>query len=182
MQKINLYLKLLNYIPLFIILFFVLILVIGGIIIWPKFTQYTNIRQEIELKQIELDYNEIYLAELASIKDKLNEKETEILKISSALPQEASIPSIYKFIEQTASVSGVVLNTLSSFSVSSSELSDRVEEISFSVKVEGSYNAIKEFIKAVQESSKLFEVGTIALAPSSDDMFTASLNLKTFTY
>jgi Tfp pilus assembly protein PilO len=160
-----------------------LVLVIGWLIIWPKFGEYSDLKQNIEIKQIELQYKEEYIAKLQSLKEKLEEKKDQVSKISSALPDENSTPSIYKFIEESASASGMALEGISPFSEAVSQINSRLNETSFSVNVSGSYPAFKSFLTALEKSARLFDMDSISLSMTSEeDIFKFQLGIKAFNY
>jgi Tfp pilus assembly protein PilO len=183
MQKINLYLKLISYLPLMLILFFVLVLVIGWIIIWPKFNDYSGLKQSIEIKEIELRYKEEYIEKLQGIKDKLDESGVQISKIASALPSENSAPSVYKFIEETASGAGLVLNDISPFQEDPSQINTRLKETSFSLSLSGSYSALKVFLSVLERSARLFDMNSMSLNTIEEgESFDFLLNVRAFNY
>lgn len=183
MQKINLYLKLINYLPAFIILFFLLVLIMGWLIIWPKFGEYSDLKQNIEIKQIELQYKEEYIAKLQGLKSKLEEKKDQVNKIGSALPDENSTPSIYKFIEESASASGMVLEGISPFSEAVSQINSRLNETTFSINISGTYPAFKSFLTALERSARLFDMSSVSLSMTpKQDIFKFQLGIKAFNY
>ncbi|MFH1582643.1 MAG: type 4a pilus biogenesis protein PilO [bacterium] len=183
MQKINFYLKLVNYIPLVIIAAFILILVIGGIFLFPKFGQLNETKENIQAKEIELQYKKEYFNKLEELKIKLDENALEVSKISSALPFDASVPSIFKFIQETASLSGIVLNEINPFTVAPLEGNTKINEITFMVELTGEYSSFKEFLSVLEKSARLFEVRSLSFEQNKEtDALDFDLSLRAFSY
>ncbi|MFA5355694.1 MAG: type 4a pilus biogenesis protein PilO [Candidatus Paceibacterota bacterium] len=183
MQRINLYLKLINYVPVIIIGFFIVLLIIGGFIVWPKVREYSDLRGEVEIKEIELGYKEEYIAKLQDLKAKLTEKQSEVSKISSAIPADISTPSVYKFMEESASASGMILDNISPFDENLSNINSRLNETSFSLELTGSYPAFKAFLSVLEKSARLFDMHSISLSSTEDeDVFEFQLSVRVFNY
>lgn len=183
MQKINFYLKLVNYVPLVIIAIFIFILIVGGIFLFPKFSQLNEIKENIQAKEMELQYGEEYFNRLEELKVKLDENTLEIQKISSALPSDTSIPSIFRFIQETASLSGLVLNDIKPFTLSFLESNTKIKEIKFTVELTGTYSSFKVFLSVMEKSARLFEVHSLSFSQTKEvDTLNFNLNLRTFSY
>jgi len=183
MQKINLYLKLVSFFPLILIAFFVLLLIIGWFIIWPKFNEQADLKQSIEIKQIELTYKEQYIEKLEGIQSKLDASEGQISKIESALPSENSAPSVYKFVEESASSAGLVLNSISPFAENPSQINTRLSETSFSLDLSGSYSALKAFLSTLEKSARLFDMNSVSLSSTQGEgAFNFLLSVRAFNY
>ncbi len=183
MQKINFYLKLVNYVPLVIIATFILILIIGAIFLFPKFNQLNEIKEDIQVKEMELQYGKEYFDRLEELKIKLNESALEISKISSALPTDTFVPSIFKFIQETASFSGLVLTEVNPFKVNPLEGSTKINEIEFTVQLAGTYSSFKEFLSVLESSARLFEVNNLSFKQNEEtNILEFNLNLRTFSY
>ncbi|MFH1509956.1 MAG: type 4a pilus biogenesis protein PilO [Candidatus Nealsonbacteria bacterium] len=183
MQKIKFYLKLVNYVPLIIIITFILLLIIGGTFLFPKFSQLNEIKENIQAKEIELQYGQEYFDRLGELKIKLEENTFEISKISSALPIDASAPSMFRFIQETASLSGLVLSRINPFTIESLDDNTEINEMKFTVELSGTYSSFKEFLSILEKSARLFEVYELEFRQSQEeDILDFSLNLRTFSY
>lgn len=183
MQRINLYLKIINYVPLIIILFFVFLLIMGAFIIWPKFGEYGRLKQNVEIREIELRYKEEYIAKLEGIKRTLEENAEQVSKIESALPDEISTPSIYKFMTEAASQSGMVLDSISPFNENNSAINSRLKEVSFSMNLTGSYSALKEFLSIAEKSARMFDMNSVSLSNTDqENVYKFQLTVKAFNY
>lgn len=183
MQKINFYLKLVNYVPLVIIAIFILILIGGGIFLFPKLNQLNEIKENIQTKEMELRYGKEYFDKLEELKVRLDENALEIQKISSALPVDSSIPSIFRFIQETASLSGLVLSDINPFISSPLEGNIKINEIKFTVELTGTYSSFKEFLSILEKSARLFGVDSLSFGQTKEaDILDFNLNLRTFSY
>jgi len=183
MQKINFYLRLVNYVPVVIIATFILILIIGGIFLFPKFSQLSEIKENIQAKEMELQYSKEYFDRLEELKIKLDENALEISKISSALPTDTFVPSVFKFIQETASLSGIILTEINPFTVELLEGNTKINETTFTVELIGTYSSFKEFLSILENSARLFEVNNLSFKQNKEiDTLDFSLNLRTFSY
>jgi len=183
MREFNFYFKILNYVPIVIVVFFVLILIVGAIFLWPKYQELSEIQSNIEGKEVELQNGEEYFADLGKLDEKLGEYPNELPKIDSALPGDPSLSSLFYFIQQASSESGLVLSKISPFNTSFSIERPNIKENTFTINLLGSYPALKYFLSVLENSSRMIEVEGISFfRVQNEDSFDFELGLKTFSY
>jgi Tfp pilus assembly protein PilO len=176
-------LNLLNFIPIIIVACFLLTVIFGVILLWPKFQELKMIEKNIAEKKEELQYQENYFSNLREIKSKLEEYQAEVTKINSALPDDSSLPSLFNFLQKTSSQSGLVLKGVSPFAVVVSKENPDIKETQFSLQVSGSYSSFKNFLSTLEKSARLIEVENISFSsPKKGNLFTFNLRIKVFSY
>jgi Tfp pilus assembly protein PilO len=169
--------------PIFIIITcFVLALVFGGGLVWPKYQQLKNVNSDISVRTGEFDSNEEYFSSLAQISKELDKYKEEISKIDSALPEDPSVPSFLNFLQETCSQTGMLLDSIGPASISSSE--GNVKEISLTLQVQGSYSSFKNFLSVLEKSSRLVETENISFSSPRDEKspLTFKLTVKTHSH
>lgn len=175
--------NLLNSLPLVVIICFLLALILGVGFLWPKLQDLREVQKNIKEKEGQLQSNKEYFSNLKEIKISLKEYQGGLSKISSALPNDPSLPSLFNFLQKASSQSGLVLKRISPFTISSSEEFPALGEIQFGLEVVGSYPSFKNFLSTLEESARLIEVENISfLSPEENKPFTFSLRIKVYSY
>jgi len=172
----------LNSIPMVIVASFVIVLILGALVIWPKHQDFTDLGNKVETKKSELQYNEEYFQELEVIKEKLEEKKEEVAKIDSALPQEKSLPPVFDFIQEISSESGLIFKSLSPFAASYLEEFPEIQETRFTIVLSGTYPSFKSFLSALEKSARMIEAENISFSSEGEEPLTFNLRLKVYSY
>lgn len=165
-----------------IVISLVIVLILGVLVIWPKYQEFVGLGDRVEAKKSELQYNEEYFQELEEIKEKLEEKEEEVAKIDSALPQERSLPPLFDFIQEISSESGLIFKNLSPFAATYLEESPAIRETRFTVTLSGSYSSFKSFLAALEKSARMIEAENISFSSEGEEPLTFNLKLKVYSY
>jgi Tfp pilus assembly protein PilO len=164
------------------VVIFILVLVIGTVFLWPKYKKLGEVQSNIEQKELELQGSENYFLSLSKSEEKLTEYPDELSMIDSALPEDPSLPSMSHFLQQTASAFGLVLTGMSPFTTSPITDNPNIKENSFTVDVTGAYKSFKNFVNALETSSRIIEVDGISFSePSEEGFFDFKMKLKTFS-
>ncbi len=105
---------------IFIIITILLSVVVGILLVYPKYQAFEEKKAEIELKEKELKNIEERFAEVNDALEKLEKYQEELAKIDTALPDDPSVPTLLAFIKKTVgkntlSLSGLSTNFVSSF-------------------------------------------------------------------
>ena len=161
---------------------FVIVLILGILVVFPKYQDFSDLGNRVEVKESELQYNEEYFRELDQIKEKLEEKTEEVSKIDSALPQEKSLPPIFNLIQEISSESGLIFKSLSPFTMSYSEEFPRIQETRFTVVLSGTYPSFKSFLSVLEKSARMIEAENISFSSEGEEPLNFSLRLKVYSY
>jgi len=162
------------------------LLALGGYFLcWPKYQEFKGKKVELETKDEEIRLKKEYLSNLETLSERLSTYKEQLSKIDSALPEDSSVAALFNFLQKTSSENGLILTDIDVsglFSLESSE--ERIQKMSFSISVSGSYSAFKNFLSAVYKNSRLIEVKSISFSSSEEgeDLFDFDLNLETQSY
>ncbi len=161
--------------------FFIIILVFVNLIL-PEYVKVRELQSEILARELELFNKEDYFKSIASSYGKLLERKDNIKKINTAIPSEASIPSLVYFLENKAKENGLVLREITLGSTRSSSL-DEIQEINFSFRTRGSsYLAFRRFLDSLEESSRLIKIEGISFERERGDIYEFNFQIKTYSY
>lgn len=131
-----------------------LALVVGLTLTWPKYQGLSVLWQNIEVKEEELQSKEDYYNQIKEINSELAKYTDALGKISSALPQTPALPSLFNFLQSSASQTGLVMEKIKLTGLGE-------KEIRVTCEVLGEYPAFKDFLKALEESARLIEMEEI---------------------
>ncbi len=158
-------------------------LIMGAVILWPRFQDLREIQAEMGRVSGELQYQEQYFSQLADIQEQFKNYEEKLSKINSALPNDPSLASLFNFLQKASSQSGLILKGISPFTASYSEGNPSLRKTQFSLELSGSYPSFKEFLSAIEKSARLIEVENISFStPKEGDTFTFNLRIKVYSY
>lgn len=177
-----------------IVISLVLAVVLGLTLTWPKYQNLNSIQANIERQENELQSKTAYFSQIKDISEELVEYEDELSKISSALPLSLSLPSLFYFLQKTASETGLILKDITLIGVDVPKVGtgaekqqlSRAKEIRVNLTLAGSYTSIKDFLLAVEKSAKLIEVSSLSFLAEekeeSEGIFTFKVDVKTYSY
>ncbi len=174
---------LLKSIPLVIIISFLFALVLGAVILWPRFQDLKTLNKEIDGLKTELESKKDYFSNLGEIKTRFKEYELELSKIDSALPDDPSLASLFNFLQKACSQSGLVLKNISPFTSSPVAEYPQLQETQATLQVTGAYAAFKNFLSVLEKSARLIETENIYFSsPETGGIFNFNLKLKVTSY
>lgn len=167
-----------------LIVSFVTLPIIGYFSEKREILAHTNTRLET------LEANEIRLQE---IEKEISKKQDLFTKLGSAIPSEPMIPSSIRFLQRLAAENGLSLTSIGNFSTISSSLKSHINETQISFSMRGGYNNLKSFLRALENSAKIFEIENISIDSSftsdiesveetGSSLFNFEIMLKTFSY
>ncbi|MDD2732109.1 MAG: type 4a pilus biogenesis protein PilO [Candidatus Pacebacteria bacterium] len=162
----------------------IIVFALGAALLWwPKLQEILELRAELKLVNEEIKQREGYSAKLNTLNEKIREYPEELQKIDSAFPKEPSVPVLFNYIQKTSSENGLILDKISLGKMGLSSDTQGLGEISFSVSVSGSYSALKNFLSAMNKTSRLIDINSIGFSsPDKSDLFTFDISLKTYYY
>lgn len=181
MNRFGNFFRLINYVPIVALVSLILVLAlwIGGII--PGFQKMREIRREISWKEAVLGQRQKHFSNLSAINEKLQDYMAPLANVEAVLPESPDIPSLFSYIQKTASQSGLFLEDLGDYQITEAADIPRIKEIAFGLKVSGSYPALKTFVSVLEKSARFLEIKDISLT-QAEDHFSFDLNLRAFSY
>ncbi len=154
-----------------------LALILGLTLTWPKYQAFQILQLNIKAKESELQSKQEYFSEVKEISKQLEEHADALAKISSALPENPSLPSLFNFLQSSASQTGLVLGEITLGGVSQGE-------ILVTTRLVGDYPDFKKFLLALENSARIIEVeGVTFESPQKPtESFTFVVQIKTHSY
>ncbi len=160
-----------------------IVVIMVALILWPRFDELKTTQKDVEEKKAEFQMEDEYASELNKIKGELEQYESSVSKTSSALPADPSLPSLFNFLQQSSSQSGLVLKTINPFSISDSKNLPNLRETTFSLGVAGSYSAFKNFLSTLEKSARMIEIESISFSsPTEEELFDFNLQIKVYSH
>jgi len=152
----------------------ILTLILGLVFTWPKYQDFWGLRSNVQAKEAEFLSQKQYLEQIRESAEQLDEYADSLNKISSALPQVPSLPSLFSFLQTSTSQTGLLLENIASGGASQGE-------INLNVSLNGDYQALKNFLLVLENSARIFEVENITLQSSeeSGQPFSFAINMRT---
>jgi Tfp pilus assembly protein PilO len=169
--------------PIIIVICIFIIIILGVLLIWPKYQILKASLVNVEKKASELKHLTDDIADLKKISEDLKGYEAELLKIESALPSDPSLPSLLGFIQTKASENGLVLKNFSSVSVSPFAKDSDIKEQRLSIELSGFYPAFKNFLAVLEKSGRLIEIEQISFSsPKEKEPIFFTVGIKVYSY
>jgi len=153
----------------FISIFIILIVALGLLqfLVLPPYEQFMSLRLQLEQKETELQNRSIHLSEIINLSQKLKQDQISLATISSSLPFRADVPSLFRFIQQKSSETGMMLKDITFQKAPSGEedknASNKIGEIVFLVTVNGSFQNFVAFLQQIEDSSRLLKITSVNL-------------------
>ena len=162
------------------ILFLMTALVIFSIFIWPEYQRIKSLETKIEEINYQIKNQEDYLSYLKDIDKKIKEEySVKISLIDYALPEDPNLPLLYDFMFKTCSQNGLILTSISN-DVSEPK-DEETGKTSLGLELSGTYSSFKDFISALENSARIFEIESISFSSPEEKDLPFDFNLKTMT-
>jgi Tfp pilus assembly protein PilO len=164
-----------------IALIFAAIIFMVYLVVLPEYKEYKELQIKLGEKIAEAAQKYDYYAAVDKAYYELQSKKEELKNIDSALQKNSDFGKVMYFLNETAKESNfVVRNLLLSKSGASSDQS--VKNINFSMDLTGDYDALKYFMKKIEESSRIFEITSISFQSGGGVPYNFNLQIKTYSY
>lgn len=199
--------------PVSAIILFLLIALVVWFFVMPKYDQFGRVKVQLAEAQAEYEGKAAYYEKIGQIIKDIESRKDVLAKIDSSLPPVSAAAPIIYFLQGKASETGLLLKSLTYASGSVAPVSGatgaaaaaaaakkaaeekQVKDIMFTINLTGNYQGLKNFLVALEQSARLFEVESLTLTPllslqSSSASLTPSalqtydfkLQIKTHTY
>jgi Tfp pilus assembly protein PilO len=163
----------------------VLTVILAVVLLWPKYQDLQELNSTIQKKEADLQSKKDYFSHLREISQKLTEHEAGLLRVSAALPEDPSLPSLFDYFQKTASQNGLILEDIKLGGVKArKDDQERVQEIRLSLTLSGFYPDFKNFLLAIEKSARLIEVKKIIFSnpQEPEEPFSFQVDIKTHSY
>ena len=169
-----------------LILYFLAIL-ISLFVFLPIFQGYLEQRRILAAEKERLEREEVYVEETIRVKEELIPYSSILEEIGKGIPSDPVLPSLIRYLEGLVAGSGLQMVDIGPFSTT--ELPERpgLRETTIEmIVVSNSYNSLKNFMRELERSIKLFNISGAIIAPvdgeEGEARFSLTLSLKTYSY
>ncbi|MCH7605021.1 type 4a pilus biogenesis protein PilO [Patescibacteria group bacterium] len=158
--------------------------IIGVVILWPMYQEFMVLQQNIESKRAILDEKESYIDKLVILERELKNYSAEVEKIDAAIPETRGIPALFHFIQGMTSTSGLVLRSIGASEIKDAFPNSDIVVTLVSIQTNGSYAALKEFLKQARVSAEMVEITSLSFGEPGTDTgeFNYTISLQIYSY
>lgn len=179
-----------KYIPIILVLFFILLIGGGYFLISPKFQELRRKKLEVGIQDEEFRRKEEHFLNLKNTLEQLSQYENQISKINSALPSRPLEPDILNYLQKLSSENGLILKDINAAGIFGVKgiPGEKIKKLPISVDLIGSYTSLKSFILAIYKSARIIEIKSISFSniagegEMAQDLFNFNLGLETHSY
>lgn len=160
------------------------VFLLGFFYAWPQYQRVSGLMNELQERKTELKLKKEYFVSVKEAASNLESYQEEIAKIDSALPSKPFLPSLFRFANDAAAQNGLIMTEVGKFSVTPSRNRPELKEIFLEVSLSGPYSSLRNFLSAVEKSSRMIEIDSLVFdsAEAKDNTSPFSLKLKAHSY
>ena len=163
-----------------IIICFLLTIILGAFLLYPKYQDFVVLKKQIEAKENQLQSKQEYLSNLSENSEQLKKYQEKLLVIDAALPSTLSLPSLFDLLQKIASQNGLIVKDMNSSYVTNPE---GIQEVRVDLKVVGLYSSFKSFISVLEKSARMIEIESFSFStPEKGEIFNFILTIKAYSY
>jgi Tfp pilus assembly protein PilO len=187
--------------PIITVVMIIVIVLLLFVFVWPKYQQSKDV--EVQLTQLQAEYNgeAVYYTKIDDLLKQIDSRKDEFDKVNSALPAQFALAPVMYFFQQKGGESGLVMRSLTFSQVSpvaygqasSLDAVQQVKDVNLTLDLYGNYQGLKNFIHALETSSRIFELDTVTLnalenaqsstsTSSQAQSYDLKLEIKTHSY
>ena len=181
--------------PIAIALILFVILLLMFFLVVPEYRTFRNLQQQLGQKTAEFNAQHDYYNAIDTTYADLQNHMEDIKKIDDALPTESNLGKLIYFVQRIGTENGVMVKDIFLSKSSNIGAEKGVKDLGLSVSLQGSYSSIGDFIRALEKSSRIFEITSISFNASpggfslSDNsqlqvqqLYSFNLEIKTHSY
>lgn len=181
--------------PLFSILFFLLIVMLGWFLVWPKFSEVKVKSGELrELQSVQDNFGELK-ANVNRLVEQMKSSRQDIALLDEALPVDNRLSKVYVIVESFAKASGLTLVNINTDTgdalaapgaLGESDTLFKTEKKLFistmTLSLSGGYDQFVTFLTFLEESSRIVDVDSVDIAPGENGELGFRVKLKSYFY
>ena len=148
------------------IILFLIVLVVLIFVWFPAYKKLQDLQIDLAQKKLDLKNKELYFAKLKEISNKLNDYQTEIEKINSAIPdkEEYDLINVISFLAKKSGDNGLILTGVSLDKSSVYKKNNKITKNFLNISFAGSYQNFKEFLSKIEKNARLIDFQSISLS------------------
>jgi len=151
--------------------------------VWPEYQHLQDLNKQMGQTKTRLEQSKDYVNRLENLSDRLGKEQKSMNKVRSALPSSPGVPSLLNFLDETGQNHGVVIKSIGSLTQAPHK--GDIKKLSIGLNVVGSYSSFKNFIKAVESSSRIVDFQKVNFSMperGEEEKNLPEFNLKLSTY
>ncbi len=171
--------------PITIAIFIIIIIVLVSFLVMPEYNKFQLLQTQLGEKRAEYVGQHDYYAAVDKIYYDLNDRKDDIKKIDDALSADPTLGKTVYYLQEMAQKNGLIVKNLflsKSSRTENAANASQVKNIIFSVDLLGDYPSLEGFIISLENSSRIFEVTSIAFGTATAPPYSFSLQIKTYSY
>jgi type IV pilus assembly protein PilO len=146
----------------------VVVLLFFMVILKPKFSQISKVREEIATEQQEKQTLEIKLRQLRQSQRNQVETQAQLAELNRALPSVPDLPALIRQLQAVASNSGMDLVSIAPSPPTEVTDSTGVQTVNVNVQVTGGFFRLESFMTRLEDLPRVVEVTSISVSPQTD--------------
>lgn len=150
----------------------------------PMLQNISDIKKTTETQQKLLEEKRDFIQTVKKLAEKYDGNEDIFKKLDSILPDDQDTPNLIVQLEALAGGNGMILND---FLISETEKTEKVPDyktVSISLKLNGSYEAFKNFLVTVENNMRLIDINSVNFQTQAESENNSSFDfdviLKTY--
>lgn len=176
--------------PIAIAVILFLVLVASIYLVLPKYHRFQNLLTETGTKQAEFEGKDAYFIEVTRVYKQLTQYQESLDKIEIAVPKELSLAELINLMGVIAAENGIVLKSATVSGTEEIGKDTGVKATTIGVSLTGTYKQFKNFLSAIEKSTRLIEGQTFSFNVSLPEpgsrlkevSYPISLTVKAYSY
>ncbi len=181
--------------PAVIIIFLILIVIMLFLFAIPKYQEYRGLQSTMMAKQAQYSGESIYFARVSDILSGLQSRQEALGKIQNALPDGFTLGPLMDFLQKKGSENAISITSVVFAQASPLALPEtpaitagQAQDVLFTVNAAGSYQGLKNFLFAMDNSARLFEMDSVSFSKTEGALssrgqeYTMKLEVRTHAY
>lgn len=158
-------------------------IVLIPLLVLPQYNLISATNEAIDARQAGIDKKQILLAKITDLKNKVNERRTDVDKLATVLPQTKKTQDIVVNLEEIAKETGVELKTVKTAKIEGPKGSDS-KIMQVEINSAGQYKSIFEFIRLTEKNLRVLDLQEFTISLDSSATIPGGLNFaaKIHTY
>lgn len=158
--------------------------------LFPRYGQFKELKVELGKKELLLEQKRVYFSNLEKNLKLAKNYQEALIKIESALPSEISVADLLSFFQKKSSENGLILENFTQAEPSLKEKgggekkrgSSQIKETYFTLKLRGYWLGFENFLKNLENSSRIFETEKISLKEKKGGLLDIVIIVKVYSY
>ncbi len=154
--------------PVSCAIIFILTIMLVFLFVLPQYQRSNALDAILFQKQVDYNSESAYYANIANLTSSVQSRQDALGKINSALPAPFSIAPLIYFFKKEGDASGLVVQSVVFSQIQPYAIGSQINTVDFKVNLLGNYQGLKNFLAALDDSARLFEVNSLTFTASGN--------------